>query len=200
MINVAKLPETFSLDSLEILADTPLNKDWSGSALSEFAIPCFSFHLGLAEDFLIFGGSRGVCTEKLREVPQPEFIEGLWQKTLVELFLGLEDKKYLEINLSPQGAYWCCSFSDYRLRAAQQIPPQGVRTFCASEGPNWRVLMYLPFKKASLKRSEIKNLHFSAILRPPSSLRLCYLSSKPQIEQAPDFHLSCCREPLMPVD
>lgn len=44
-----------------------------------------------------------------------DFVEGLWQYTLCELFLFLNQRtEYLELNLAPNGAWWAAEFSDYR--------------------------------------------------------------------------------------
>ena len=44
-----------------------------------------------------------------------DFKEGLWEKDAAELFI-VDDKSdaYLELNISPAGAWWCSLFSNYR--------------------------------------------------------------------------------------
>lgn len=45
----------------------------------------------------------------------------LWQQNCLECFVALSDKTYLEINVSPQGAYNIYRFNDYR--TPNQMPP-----------------------------------------------------------------------------
>ena len=45
-----------------------------------------------------------------------EFFEGLWEYDVVETFISLEGKNYLEINLSTTGAWWAATFNDHRKR------------------------------------------------------------------------------------
>lgn len=55
----------------------------------------------------------------LAEIVWPDFSamarkDEIWRSTCLELFLGLEDGSYVEINASPSGAWNCYGFTSYR--------------------------------------------------------------------------------------
>lgn len=43
-----------------------------------------------------------------------EFVEGLWQMDVAELFCAGAGPEYQEINIAPSGAWWSALFSSYR--------------------------------------------------------------------------------------
>ena len=92
----------------------PLRHDWSGNQLS-FS---FQFIFSVDADSVLFGGIFPDCSQSLGS--KDKFEKGLWDKSVVELFIhDLESSNYLEFNLSPTGAFWLASFSDYRVGEAE---------------------------------------------------------------------------------
>lgn len=74
------------------------------------------------------------------------FVEGLWKYDCGELFLVQPGTgRYLEINVSPSGAWWSCVFSDVRSRDLSTPPPQidGIRA--QPKGQGWQAEFGLSF-------------------------------------------------------
>ena len=91
-----------------------LDKDWFGAPVA--ARP--SFELKCADGFVTL---RAHVAKAPLVVPGDTggFVEGLWEGDCAELFLSNpETGYYVEFNLSPQGAWWCCGFSARRTREA----------------------------------------------------------------------------------
>jgi hypothetical protein len=81
------------------------------------------------------------------------FAEGLWEGDVVELFmLNPATGFYMEFNLSPCGAWWCCAFDAPRVRAAGfPAPLPGVRAEAVWRGAAWEGTLSVPL--ASLPRA-----------------------------------------------
>jgi hypothetical protein len=110
---------------------TPVVQDWHGAPL----LLSFSFLLQPVSIPLTFGA---VFPPGVRMLGKPgEFVEGLWNESVVELFIhDLASNCYIELNLSPSGAYWGAVFHRYRERASEfrleaeahvEVIPEGVR-------------------------------------------------------------------------
>jgi len=118
-----------------------LNNDWFGApeaARPSFELVCADGIVRLAAHVaqapLIVPGDTG------------GFVEGLWEGDCAELFLANPATGYyLEFNLSPQGAWWCCEFTAPRVRAAGAPRAlAGVRTTGAAEAGSWRASIDIP--------------------------------------------------------
>lgn len=118
-----------------------LDKDWFGepvAAKPEFKLKC--------EDGFITLSAR-VAKAPLF-VPQDTggFVEGLWEGDCAELFLvNPETGYYMEFNLSPQGAWWCCEFTAPRVRAPgapREI--SGVTTTGETHDASWGASIRIP--------------------------------------------------------
>jgi len=78
-----------------------------------------NFLIAISNEHLFFGGYWDKIFVKEPEDQTGLFIEGLWESHVLELFLADSDSDdYLEINLSPSGAWWGAQFSGYRQREA----------------------------------------------------------------------------------
>lgn len=66
------------------------------------------------------------------------FFEGLWRYDCGELFLySPSNGRYVEFNLSPNGAWWSCVFSAPRVRHIQCSPPE-IETSSSVGEERWR--------------------------------------------------------------
>jgi len=74
------------------------------------------------------------------------FASGLWRRDVAELFIGAAGSPaYLELNLSPGGAWWSCAFSSYRQPdPSAMIPPAGVETFAQVGPEGWTAGLAVP--------------------------------------------------------
>ena len=101
----------------------PVGIDWDGNQMKVN----FRFILEVENNLITFGAQFPKECDALGK--QGQFLEGLWEQSVVELFIHeLESARYLEINLSPTGAYWCAEFSDYRVRKSELYLTPSIET------------------------------------------------------------------------
>ncbi len=116
------------------------------------------------------------------------FIEGLWHHDVVELFIAHpQRRRYLEINLAPNGAHWACLFDAPRQRSSYQ-PDFPFETHADLSRPgSWVAAMSLPLdflrKELDFSDSSPANLTFMLGSATPRHLSVAGL---PGAE--PDFH------------
>jgi hypothetical protein len=128
-----------------------------------------------------------------------DFLEGLWLRDVAELFLAEPSGHYQEFNVSPGGAWWCCSFSSYRTRASVQRHPETVVVECSVDDAGWQIIFGVRLDELSVDLSGPVSAHVSAIRYKPQPL---FLSSSPVAEIKPDFHHMGCFSPVtyQPLD
>lgn len=118
-----------------------LDTDWFGSpvaAMPSFELRCADGYVTLTAHVtkapLVVAGDTG------------GFVEGLWEGDCAELFLANPDTgAYIEFNLSPQGAWWCCEFTAPRVRAPG-APRElaGVTTTGEARSDSWSATLKIP--------------------------------------------------------
>lgn len=140
-----KLSIAATFDDLFRSAPLVLATDWFGEALPT---PIEIF-LGVNTERILFGG-RGDASPWCEPATPGDFIEGLWEREVVELFLGEPGSaRYQEFNLSPRGAWWTMAFSGYRTRMMTN-PLPGVRCHAASGGRGWRAAIAIPLAELTI--------------------------------------------------
>jgi hypothetical protein len=74
------------------------------------------------------------------------FVEGLWEGDAAELFLANPKTGwYIEFNLGPRGAWWCCGFDAPRVRCAEGPKPlHETKTWCAPSEAGWDSALAIP--------------------------------------------------------
>ena len=97
---------------LDEVTYTRLDRDWFG----ETSVGSPQFHFSLTKEHLWFGFRVSEAPVYNDELSSGDFVEGLWEQDVCEFFVGGVGSHYLEFNVSPQGAWWAASFSDYRKR------------------------------------------------------------------------------------
>lgn len=116
-----------------------------------------------------------------------DFVEGLWERDVAELFLMGPQGDYHEFNLSPSGAWWCASFSGYRQRIHAQ-PCPSAQVFSRAEEASWTTSLTFDLRdipclgEEGLQRAR---LSVTAILCPSEPEYFCYGH---QSGGQPDFH------------
>lgn len=92
----------------------PVEIDWFGK---RFAVD-FRFILEAENNLITFGAKfpkNGISLGS-----KGQFLKGLWEESVVELFVHeLNSTRYVELNLSPTGSYWCAEFSSYRFGSSE---------------------------------------------------------------------------------
>lgn len=126
--------------------DLPLlgiEKDWEGVPFE----PPASFVLAQDPGRLWFIASHRKPAELHPDAMPGKFQKDLWKHDVAELFLADPvSGRYLEVNLSPNGAWWTCEFTEPRGRAYEEdIEMPDVATFAelAPDG-SWVSAIALP--------------------------------------------------------
>lgn len=119
--------------------------------------------------------------------PRGQFVEGLWNDDVAELFVAGPGCDYQEFNFSPTGAWWSTYFSNYRQR--DRLCPDPVPQLECRSGPDfWQIRCtltlssLLPWQGCS---SDRRRLQVASILFPADPE---YLSSGHCSGGTPDFH------------
>jgi len=102
--------------------------------------------LDIKGGFLSLRGVVYAPPMRLSEGRGGSFVEGVWEKDLIELFLLNPDSGYyVEFNLGPQGEWWWCTFIAPRVRAvATPRPLLGVITNACISEESWDSTLYVP--------------------------------------------------------
>lgn len=87
--------------------------DWAGKSIEKPII--FDISLN-SKNLFNFHAEVPLPIKKITTSAHGEYIEGLWEFDVAELFLVFRDTTYLELNFSPTGAWWGQYFSSYRKR------------------------------------------------------------------------------------
>lgn len=161
-----------------------LSKDWYGR---EFA-PQAAFCVVVDPRMFWFIATHGSAAE-LHPASRPgRFLPELWKHDVAELFLtDPTTGRYMEFNLSPNGAWWSQVFSAPRV-AVGEGPIPGVETFAelAPDG-GWVAAMAIPrdFLGSEMNFGESSRLNVCFILGSPEQR---FLSAADLGGGEPDFH------------
>ena len=124
-----------------------------------------------------------------------EFLAGLWNGNVVELFLCNPDNgRYLEVHLAPTGQWWACIFTAVRARETQEgrpLPLSVVQHHRDKAGRRWQASLQVPASVICqlLGARDFMRLHanLTAITRPITGPP-CYFSLAALPGTKPDFH------------
>jgi hypothetical protein len=116
-----------------------------------------------------------------------EFVEGLWEQDVAELFVMGPEGMYQEFNVSPGGAWWCAVFSTYReqertFQCPSVVTRASSRSECWTAGLSLELsdLLVLPGGDLSQARLQVASILCSG--QPE------YLCSGHSSGGEPDFH------------
>ena len=139
-------PETLDFEALAALPKHPLDRDWYGNR----PVAESTFVLALDPANLWFSAECRQTPDFDRQFGAGDFVEGLWQHDVAELFL-VEDRteRYQEFNLSPSGAWWSGVFDSYREAGEAFNHKLSAINSCANvEQNSWSAAIRIP--RASL--------------------------------------------------
>ena len=161
-----------------------IGQDWHGAACS----PPAEWALVADRDCLWLLARHAAPAQSHPDGRPGEFLEGLWQHDVAELFIAAADRMtYLEFNLSPMGAWWFAGFAAPRQRAAVLPLPQ-VRTeaFTHADG-GWASAIGIPldFLKQHVGWGPDSALNVTFILNSPDQR---FLTASDLGDGDPDFH------------
>lgn len=124
-----------------------------------------------------------------------EFVEGLWDFDVAEVFFMAPSGRYQEWNMSSDGAWWAMSFIGYRERAGGARMPSGVEVQVFSEAESWCAIVSLPHASLGVELRDLTRVHVSGIIYSGGASPR-YLSSAGTPSFEPDFHDSRCFEAI----
>lgn len=127
-----------------------------------------------------------VCTT---QTSHAQFVEGLWNEDVAELFIKGEDGSYQELNLAPSGAWWSMTLSEYRKRRSEPKRPQLLSISTSLEGNRWEVVAAFDRETFEVPLLPSSRIHVSGMWYRPEP---CYLSSHPPKGVEPDYHHAEC--------
>lgn len=163
-----------------------IDKEWYGQAVE----PPYEFSFTLTADGLEFCAARkspalvhpqGVCGE---------FQAELWRYDAAEFFISTPDgSRYMEFNLSPNGAWWAAVFCAPRQVAPgyEGWIPAGVQATGCSNSEGWSCRALIPtavLEQLGISPADCK-LAAAAILKSPEQV---FLTTALPCDTQPDFH------------
>ncbi len=163
-----------------------LEKDLAGAAVD----PPAAFSLVMDPAHLWFVATHRKPAQLHPDARPGGFQAELWRHDVAELFLvDPVSGRYLEFNLSPNGAWWSCEFTAPRVRADEvDIAMPDVATFSelAADG-TWVAAMALPLDllRARIDFGEKTRANVTMILESPAQR---FLSAADMGPGEPDFH------------
>lgn len=99
-------------------ANTPVPERW-GRGIGAEPVCRYALELPTTGGIVFSVASPRPVLEKAAH-PAAGFVAGLWRTDCAELFLGNpHNRRYVEFNLGPGGAWWACGFSAPRVAAQQ---------------------------------------------------------------------------------
>jgi hypothetical protein len=117
-----------------------------------------------------------------------DFREGLWQHDVAELFIAAADRqRYLEFNVSPNGAWWFAGFAAPRERIAEHCLPEIRTEAFAHAAGGWAAALGIPldFLNQHVAWGPDSALNVTLILDSPDQR---FLTATDLGHGAPDFH------------
>jgi hypothetical protein len=181
-----------SAEQAKKLPRTAISHEWHGSLVS----PPLLFSLGLDPEALWFTASRAAAPQCNLSLTCGSFVEGLWEKELAEVFIcSAGGTRYLEINLSPTGAWWSCSFHSYRARdsSAALGGVTALAETLTAQAKGWEATLRIPTPSIASavpftpKGAEVRANVSGVVLTETSPLYLSYSNLE---ATQPDFHLT----------
>lgn len=152
--------------------------------------PPAAWSLALDSERLWFAASHSKPASLHPESRPGRFVAGLWQHDVAELFLAdPKSGRYIELNLSPNGAWWSCEFTEPRKQAtSSEVPIPEVATFAElSPDGSWVAAMSIPLDllKARIDFGETTRANVCFILESPKQR---FLTTTDLGDGGPDFH------------
>lgn len=162
-----------------------LRREWYGREVS----PPYRYRLTLTDAGLLFEAERAEVAAVHPDAKLGCFQKELWRYDVAEFFIANADaSRYLEMNLSPNGAWWGCVFSAPRVTdaAASALLRVDQVSGCASSD-GWKASLRLPKDVLDALGFSLENCRLAvcAVLEAPEYI---YLTTAETCDTQPDFH------------
>ena len=160
------------------------NFSWDAKSLPHNA----RYGISLSGDLLVIDYSCPYSPLMGRTHNQGDFVEGLWEYDVGELFVyAPRTGVYQEYNIAPTGAWWSCRFSAYRQRIGGVFSKPSVKTEATYSESGWEARLTLPIDRLALPDTTIEDLRFNICIIQGQNPRH-YLSAATIATEHPDFH------------
>lgn len=162
-----------------------IGQEWYGRAVE----PPYRYRLTLTEAGLLFEAERAERAALHPDARPGVFQEELWKYDVAEFFIHSEKAgHYLEMNLSPNGAWWGCVFTAPRVvkpGAEQLLRVEQAQGEATDAG--WKASLLLPADVLRALDFDLSECHVAvcAVLEAPEYI---YLTTANPCETQPDFH------------
>lgn len=161
-----------------------LNHNWDGSK-STLSAQAWLF---MSEDRLYFGAQVSQPAWCDTHLHRGDYVEGLWQRDVAELFIAADDASYQEFNLSPTGAWWSMSFTSPRVRTTELfVPPKNIKTYGHIKNHSWRAAFSIPVNELAVDLNVPGKTRANVSIIVGENPRT-YLSHAKLPGNGPDFH------------
>ena len=189
--NLEKATERVSIQAMQsIICTAPasltqqLDCEWFGNPVS----PAIEYSFSTDGERLTFRASQAAVVHAHPEGKSGEFREELWKYDTAEFFIAAESgSPYVEVNISPSGAWWACAFSAPRVPLSPATDWTGVEASGMVTEQGWQCSISIPLCiLANLGiRPESCRLAATAILNSPDYI---FLTTAEDTSGEPDFH------------
>lgn len=192
-ITIFQSRSALSVDGVRALPLQSTSVSWSHIPLER----TFSWSLALDPATVWFRCSLPGGRTVKSDTKSGEFVEGLWEFDVAEVFVQDAHGAYQEFNLAPNGAWWSMTHSEYRVRSKDSCPAKCLSVTTGIFDGYWEVVA--AFERGSLQVPlelggfvHVTGIHYAA--------EPIYLSSHPPRNIAPDFHHPSCFLPVVISD
>lgn len=170
-------------------------KEWYGNTVEPPYVYCFTY----SPDGLEFIAARKAPALVHPEAQRGAFQAELWRYDAAEFFISTPSgERYMEFNLSPNGAWWAAVFSAPRQIAPgfEHWQPQGIRATGSCSQDGWSCRALIPnsvLQEVGIDYTSCR-LTAAAILNSPQQI---FLTTALPCDTQPDFHRPDLWEPAV---
>lgn len=170
----------------ELSCSGMLWRDWFNQPIE---LP-FGYSIEIKKGVLTFSASRMAPANCDMTLLPRTFQSGLWQRDCAELFIAdnvAGSSRYLELNLSPAGAWWGCVFKDVR-EPEQEL--SSLKPLCTSnvENEGWRTNISFPLAQLPIAVTPFSSVRMNVCAMLLQNEKQLFLSATKLEGEKPNFH------------
>ncbi len=161
-----------------------LDCEWFGNPIT----PAIEYSFTTDGENLIYRAAQAAPAHPHPEGKYGEFREELWKYDTAEFFIAAENgSPYVEVNISPNGAWWACAFSAPRVPLVPAAEWSGVKATGLVNEQGWQCSISIPLSLLAALGISLNHcrLAATAILNSPDYV---FLTTAEDTSGEPDFH------------
>ncbi len=161
-----------------------LDCEWFGNSIT----PAVQYSFSTDGENLIYRAAQDAPVRPHPDGKNGLFREELWKYDTAEFFISSESgSPYVEVNISPNGAWWACAFSEPRKPLEPAVEWSGVRATGMVNEQGWQCSISIPLSILAALGITPENcrLAATAILNSPDYI---FLTTAEDTTDEPDFH------------